>query len=282
MPLPTKNIRYKNMPKKVSRYRKRFGQVFLRDARVVENILQSADIASHETVLEIGPGRGVLTTALSQRAKSFYAIELEARYADTLQRRFATSPHIHIIQADARKYDYGQLPDALVVVANLPYSMAMPILRHLFAYRQHLSRLIIMLQHEVAARLLASPNTHAYSALSVFFQYYAAIHHCFDVSRHAFTPVPGVDSTVLSLAPYTVLPWASTNEAFFFECGEKRLYPSAQNPAGQPPRRATAAPHQGRDRRHLYNAKSRRQSPPSGVTRRPICTARRNLRPLNG
>ncbi|MEE8304862.1 MAG: 16S rRNA (adenine(1518)-N(6)/adenine(1519)-N(6))-dimethyltransferase RsmA [Candidatus Tectomicrobia bacterium] len=203
------------MPKKVSRYRKRFGQVFLRDARVVENILQSADIASHETVLEIGPGRGVLTTALSQRAKSFYAIELEARYADTLQRRFATSPHIHIIQADARKYDYGQLPDALVVVANLPYSMAMPILRHLFAYRQHLSRLIIMLQHEVAARLLASPNTHAYSALSVFFQYYAAIHHCFDVSRHAFTPVPGVDSTVLSLAPYTVLPWASTNEAFF-------------------------------------------------------------------
>jgi 16S rRNA (adenine1518-N6/adenine1519-N6)-dimethyltransferase len=204
------------MIKKVSHYRKRFGQVFLRDPIVVEKILHSANLAPHETVLEIGPGRGVLTTALAQHAKQFYAIELEMRYAERLQQRFATSPDIQIIQADARKYNYDQIPSPFVVVANLPYSMALPILRRLFAYRHRLSRLIIMLQYEVAARLSAQPTTRAYSAASIFFQYYARIHSCFDVPRHAFTPVPAVDSTVLSLVPYTDLPWPGNNETFFF------------------------------------------------------------------
>lgn len=204
------------MAKKISRYRKRFGQVFLRDPLVVEKIIHRADIAAHETVLEIGPGRGILTAMLAQRANQFYAIELEAQFAAALQQRFATSPDIHIIQADARTYNYDQLPAPFVVVANLPYSMAMPILRRLFAHRQRLSRLIIMLQQEVAARLSAAPATRAYSALSIFFQYYAAIHACFNVSRHAFTPVPAVDSTVLSLVPYTELPSPSPNETFLF------------------------------------------------------------------
>lgn len=204
------------MTKKISRYRKRFGQVFLRDPLVVENILHHAAIAAHEIVLEIGPGRGILTAMLAQQASQFYAIELEAQFAATLQQRFATSPTIHIIQADARSYNYNQIPAPFVVVANLPYSMAIPILRHLFTYRQRLDRLLIMLQHEVAARLSASPTTRAYSALSVFFQYYAAVQPCFDVPRHAFTPVPGVDSTVLSLVPYRQLPWPSPDEAFLF------------------------------------------------------------------
>jgi 16S rRNA (adenine1518-N6/adenine1519-N6)-dimethyltransferase len=204
------------MIKKVSRYRKRFGQVFLRDPIVVEKILHSANLAPHEAVLEIGPGRGALTTALAQHVNLFFAIELEVRYAERLQQRFATSPDIHIIQADARTYNYDQLPSPLVVVANLPYSMAMPILRRLFAYRRRLSRLIIMLQYEVAARLSALPTTRAYSAASIFFQYYASIHSCFDVPRHAFTPVPAVDSTVLSFVPYTDLPWPSSNETFLF------------------------------------------------------------------
>lgn len=204
------------MAKKGSRYRKRFGQVFLRDPLVVENILHHANIAARETVLEIGPGRGILTAALAQRANLLYAIELEAAFAAALQRRFATAPTIHIIQADARTYNYEQLPAPFVVVANLPYSMAIPILRRLFAYRHRLARLVIMLQQEVAARLSAPPATRAYSALSVFFQYYAAIHPCFNVSRHAFTPVPAVDSTVLLLVPYAQLPCPSPNEAFLF------------------------------------------------------------------
>lgn len=197
--------------------RKRLGQIFLRDPLVVEGILASAHLAPHETVLEIGPGRGALTTALAHHAGTLYAIEIDVAYADDLRRRFADVPHVHILQADARRYDYGQLPGPLVVVANLPYSMGMAILRRLFVFRQQLSRLIVMLQKEVAARLLALPGTSAYGAMSVFFQYYADIRHGFDVSRHAFTPVPAVDSTVLTLAPFTPLPWPSRDEPFLFQ-----------------------------------------------------------------
>jgi 16S rRNA (adenine1518-N6/adenine1519-N6)-dimethyltransferase len=202
--------------KHITRHRKRLGQIFLRDPLVVERIVICAALTSHDAVLEIGPGRGALTGALSQRVQALYAIEIDTRYAEALYQRFAAQPHVHIIHADARDYDYTQLPAPLVVVANLPYSMGLPILRRLFALRHHLSRLIIMLQKEVAVRLLAQPGASAYSALSVFFQYAAEIRHCFEVSRYAFTPVPAVDSTVLSFTPFASLPWPSTNEPFFW------------------------------------------------------------------
>ena len=108
------------------------------------------------------------------------------------------------------------LPQPLVVVANLPYQAGMAILTQLFRYRQRLSRLVVMLQKEVAARLLAEPNSGSYSALSVFFQYYATVRHGFHVSRQAFTPVPAVDSSVIILTPYRGLPWPEHDEQFFF------------------------------------------------------------------
>jgi 16S rRNA (adenine1518-N6/adenine1519-N6)-dimethyltransferase len=202
---------------RLSHHRKRLGQVFLRDPLITEHILESAALTPHDTVLEIGPGRGALTEALAQHSKTLYAIEIDPTYVDTLRQRFAQTTHVHIIHADARTYDYGQLPMPLVVVANLPYSMGMPILRQLFSFRHRLARLIIMLQHEVAARLLATPSTSAYGALSVFFQYYATIRHCFEVSRHAFSPIPAVDSTVLALVPYSTPPWECCDEPFFLQ-----------------------------------------------------------------
>jgi len=197
--------------------RKRLGQIFLRDPLVVEGILANAQLAPHATVLEIGPGRGALTMALARQVGVLYAIEIDAAYVEDLRRRFVAASHVHIIQADARRYDYGQFPGPLVVVANLPYSMGLAILRHLFVFRTQLLRLIVMLQREVAARLLAPPGASAYSAVSVFFQYYADIRHCLEVSRHAFSPVPAVDSTVLALVPFTPLPWPSSDEPFFFQ-----------------------------------------------------------------
>ena len=205
------------MSRKIPHHQKRLGQIFLRDPLVVEKILQSASLAPQESVLEIGPGRGILTATLARHTQALYAIELDAHYAHVLQQHFAPATHVHIIQADARFYDYGLLPQPLVVVANLPYSMGMAILNRLFEFRQHLSRLVIMLQKEVALRLLAAPNTSAYGALSVFFQYYAEMTHQFDVSRHAFIPVPAVDSTVLTLLPFTVLPWPACDEPWLFQ-----------------------------------------------------------------
>jgi 16S rRNA (adenine1518-N6/adenine1519-N6)-dimethyltransferase len=204
------------MPKKIPYHRKRLGQIFLRDPLVVERILQSACLAPDDIVLEIGPGRGILTAALAQRTRALYAIEVDAHYARTLQQHFASATHVHLIEADARFYDYELLPQPLVVVANLPYSMGMAIVQRLLTFRQRLSRLVIMLQKEVAARLLAQPHSSAYGALSVFLQYYARITHNFDVSRHAFVPVPAVDSSVLTLRPFPVLSWPACDEGWLF------------------------------------------------------------------
>ena len=203
------------MARHVSHRRKRLGQVFLRDRRIVEKIVQRAALTVGETVLEIGPGRGILTTALARQATALYALEIDPRYAQAMRQQFAAASHVYVLQADARAYDYDQLPQPLVVVANLPYQASMAILTQLFRFRHRLSRLVIMLQKEVAARLLARPDSSAYSATSVFFQYYAALRHGFEVSRHAFTPVPAVDSTVITLIPYTALPWQSHDVQFF-------------------------------------------------------------------
>ncbi len=204
------------MPTKMSRYRKQYGQVFLRDPLVVEQIMHSAHLTPQDVVLEIGPGRGALTSAIASQAAMVYALEIDTQYVDLLQQRFAVASHVHIIQADARRYDYTQLPAGLVVLANLPYSSGTHILRRLFAFRTRLSRLVIMLQKEVAARIVAVPGSRAYGGLSVFFQYYAAARRCFDVSPQAFTPPPAVESTVIALEPYSTLPWVSSDEDFFF------------------------------------------------------------------
>jgi len=203
--------------KTTSRYRKRFGQVFLRDSLVVEQIMMCAQIAPGETVLEIGPGRGAMTGALAERATTLYALEIEQPFVEALQQRFANRPHVHLIQADARRYDYDQLPPPLVVVANLPYSTATHILRHLLTYRQRLSRLIVMVQKEVAERFAAATGSKSYSGLSVFFQYHAAIERCFDVPPQAFSPNPAVASTVLHIAPYANPAWPSADEHFLFQ-----------------------------------------------------------------
>ena len=203
------------MARWISHRRKRLGQVFLRDRSVVDKIMQCAAVTAAETALEIGPGRGILTTALARQAAVLYALEIDPQYVEAMLQQFAAAPHVHVLQADARTYDYAQLPQPLVVVANLPYQAGMAILTQLFRFRQRLSRLVVMLQKEVAARLLAKPNSSAYSATSVYFQYYAALQHGFEVSRHAFTPVPAVDSTVISLTPHAELPWQNHDEPFF-------------------------------------------------------------------
>ena len=204
------------MTRKISYRRKRLGQVFLHDRSVVDSIIRHSAFTGGETALEIGPGRGILTTALASQTAALYALEIDPQYVRAMQQQFAEAPHVHILQADARTYNYEMLPQPLVVVANLPYQAGMAILTQLFRCRQRLSRLVVMLQKEVATRLLAKPNSPPYSALSVYFQYYATLQHGFDVSRKAFTPVPAVDSTVISLKPYHRLPWPDHDEQFFF------------------------------------------------------------------
>lgn len=203
------------MHNRISHRQKRLGQVFLRDPLMIEKIVQCAHLTANDIVVEIGPGQGALTGLLARQAHTVYAIEVDARYAQQLQQRFAGIPHVHIVHADARTYDYG-FPQPFLVVANLPYSVGMTILSRLFTYRHQISRLVIMLQKEVALRLLAAPGSSAYGAVSVFFQYYAAVTQQFHVSRTAFAPVPAVDSTVLMLTPFQTLPVLCHDEPLLF------------------------------------------------------------------
>lgn len=204
------------MSSKTPYHRKRLGQVFLRDTHVVERIVESAALAPTETVLEIGPGRGILTTALAARVAALYALEIDPQYVQMLSAHFRTASQVHILQADACTYDYGLLPAPFVVVANLPYSVGTVIVQRLLACRQSINRLVLMLQQEVAERLLAQPDTSAYGALSVFVQYAARLTHLFAVPRQAFTPVPAVDSTVFSVQPFTASPWPTCDETWLF------------------------------------------------------------------
>src|SRR5919204_392183 len=101
------------MPKKIPYHRKRLGQIFLRDALVVERILQSASLAPNDLVLEVGPGRGILTAALAQHTHALYAIEVDAHYARTLQQHFASATHVHVRAQELSVRQFVQLAQVL-------------------------------------------------------------------------------------------------------------------------------------------------------------------------
>jgi len=196
--------------------RKALGQHFLHDQNIVRKIIALADIQPNETVVEIGPGRGILTRALSLKGSKAFAIELDHRLYENLKKEFAEISNVQIIQADALSYPFDGLPAPFVVVANLPYSISTPLLFRLLELRSRVSRMVLMLQLEVARRIAASPGTKDYSPLSIGAQFYAAPRLEFIVPRGCFQPKPRVDSAVLSLrirpAPKVVVK----DEAFFF------------------------------------------------------------------
>ncbi|MBI3595977.1 MAG: ribosomal RNA small subunit methyltransferase A [Nitrospirae bacterium] len=196
--------------------RKALGQHFLHDQNIVRKMIAVAQIQPGETVVEIGPGRGVLTRALSEMGSTVYAIELDHRLHENLKKQFADSPQVRIIQADALTYPFEGLPTPFAVVANLPYSISTPLLFRLLELRSRVSRMILMLQLEVARRITALPGTKDYSPLSIGAQFYAEPRLEFIVPRGCFRPPPRVDSAVLSLQVCPSSRVVVKDEAFFF------------------------------------------------------------------
>lgn len=183
--------------------RKKLGQHFLTDRRVITRILETAQLTDQDRVVEIGPGNGILTTALAEQVAQLTAIEYDAALAAALQQTFADAPHVRVIHADARVVDYAALfslaAGRLKVVANLPYYAAVPILFHLLTYPALFSDAFLMFQKEVAERLTAVPGTKAYGPLSVAAQYYSRPEWGFSIAPEAFRPSPRVDSAVVKL-----------------------------------------------------------------------------------
>ncbi|MCX7623788.1 MAG: 16S rRNA (adenine(1518)-N(6)/adenine(1519)-N(6))-dimethyltransferase RsmA [Thermomicrobium sp.] len=180
------------------RPRKALGQHFLHDRTVVERILTLAELTADTLVVEIGPGLGVLTEELARRAGAVIAVELDRRLAAYLAERFRGT-NVRVLQADALQIDYAAVTGnrPYVVVANLPYNVATPILERLLTSEHPPERLVVMVQREVAERMVARPPRMSF--LSMLVRFFAVPRIAFRVGPGAFTPPPKVESAVVVL-----------------------------------------------------------------------------------
>ena len=178
---------------------KRLGQNFLIDPNIVRKIVALAELSPSDHVLEIGPGRGILTEALCHAAGQVTAIEVDPRLHAYLETRQVELPNVELVCEDALSYPVESLPMGTVVVANLPYYISTPLLFRLLDQRDRFPRMVLMLQNEVADRLVAKPDGSDYGVLSVMAQYAAEITKAFRVSAQCFRPRPEVGSAVVLL-----------------------------------------------------------------------------------
>lgn len=197
---------------------KGLGQHFLFERGVVQRMVKEVGIGPDDLVLEIGPGLGILTTELIRRAGSVTAIELDRRLAEHLRSQFGDVPGFTLIEGNALAIPTDAIipPDReFYVAANLPYAVGSAVLRHLLEQPHRPRRLAVMLQKEVAERLVAQPPH--MSVLGVATQFYAVPRIAFDVPPSVFLPPPTVESAVAILDVKPDMPLPEKEHARFFE-----------------------------------------------------------------
>ncbi len=187
--------------------RKRWGQNFLIDEEIISKIIDASSLSLNDTVIEIGAGIGTLTQALSTaNVDKIVAIEIDPKLVEILITRFKEDKHITIVANDILKIEIKELidnPSATVkIVANLPYYITTPTLEYLIKQRPLWKSLVVMIQHEVAERIMAKPSETEYGSLSIFIQYYMNVSRICEVCSESFYPQPEVSSTVLKLIPH--------------------------------------------------------------------------------
>jgi 16S rRNA (adenine1518-N6/adenine1519-N6)-dimethyltransferase len=175
--------------------KKRFGQHFLTDRALLRRIVEFAQVQPEDTVLEIGPGAGALTAELAAAAHHVIAVEIDKDLITDL--RASMPSNVQIIEGDALEIDFPG--GRFHVVGNLPYNVATPLFKRFIENRARVLSVTVMIQKEVAARLIAKPATGDYGPLSVLIQYYADVAYGFTVPPGAFKPRPKVDSAVVRL-----------------------------------------------------------------------------------
>jgi len=206
------------VPKAVSadrpRTKPKLGQHFLNSDEYATRVVDALGDISQSTVLEIGPGRGILTSLLARQARRLIAVELDRVLAAQLRLKFGMSRNVEIIEADVLSIDFDSLfgpkpglgrpgielkPDPVKVVGNLPYYITSDILLRLFEFSKYFESIVIMVQREVAERIAAKPGGREYGVLSAMAQLYAKVENLFSLPPAAFTPPPKVHSAVLRL-----------------------------------------------------------------------------------
>lgn len=224
------------------RRRKSLGQHFLTDARIANRIVAAAETDESETVLEIGPGAGVLTRRLVEQAGKVVAVELDPRLGEELPERLGFPDNLEVVQGDGREVDADELVGAgtpYKVVANLPYYAAAPIVRRFLETLRPPTLMVVMVQREVADAMNAQPGE--FTLLSVATQFYAEPAVVTQAPARCFRPPPKVSSTVLKLTVRPEPPVAvSDREAFFalvragFSAPRKQLRNSLMQGTGAP------------------------------------------------
>lgn len=189
------------------RPRKRLAQHLLADPSIIRRIIELAELTGTESVLEIGPGLGALTTELAVRCRRLCLVELDHDFAARLREQFAQHAHVVVVEQDVLKADLRALcHPPTTVVANLPYNISTPVLFQLLEHADLFTRLVLMLQREVATRMRAQPREDEYGALSAMVQFRARVRHGVYVAPAAFVPRPRVESEVVVVEPYDTPP----------------------------------------------------------------------------
>ena len=181
--------------------RKRFGQNFLTDPNVIDQIISAINPLQADRILEIGPGRGALTGLLNRSGCHLELIEIDRDLVSLLTQQFGTG--VHIYSADVLKFDFSQLESQapVRVVGNLPYNISTPLLFRLFQYNRLFHDLTFMLQLEVVNRITAEPGSRDYGRLTIMSSYFCEAEKLFEVPPEAFTPMPKVNSAIIRLVP---------------------------------------------------------------------------------
>ncbi|HER45382.1 MAG TPA: ribosomal RNA small subunit methyltransferase A [Thermoplasmatales archaeon] len=193
--------------------RQRYGQHFLIDSSVACREVAYAGLSKKDVVLEIGPGKGIITRLLAQQAKQVIAIEIDPLLIKGLQ---PTLPdNVSLLHADACCVDFQTLPRFTKIVSNLPFQISSPITFKFLA--TSFSKAILIYQKDFAQRLVASPGTKEYSRLTVGVAYKASCRILEEVPRVCFSPQPSIDSCIVELVPFQTPRFFLENEEFFFD-----------------------------------------------------------------
>ena len=200
-------------------FKKKYGQNFLRHDGVVKKIVNCAEIDNDSLVIEVGPGKGILTKELMKTAKNVLCYEIDSELKNILEQEFLNT-NVNIIyddfltrniNEDIMKYQY----ESLYFVSNLPYYITTPILVKLIDEKIVFNKIVIMVQEEVGNRFSAKTGTKDYSSITVFLNYFYDLKKEFKVNRKEFIPAPNVDSIVISLTKKEKIEKAKNEELFF-------------------------------------------------------------------
>ena len=205
------------------RLTKSLGQNFLTDSSIIQKIIEGSGIGSGDTVIEIGPGIGVITREAAEAADEVIAVEIDKQLIPILEETLAGYDNVRVLNQDILKTDINMLTEGkerehVKIIGNLPYYITTPIIMKLLEDGVKASAITIMMQKEVADRIKASPGGKDYGAISVAVQYYCDVEKVTDVPRDVFVPQPKVDSAVLKLTLKEKNTAEPEDSELFFQC----------------------------------------------------------------